>query len=497
MKALLIIFFPLIVLFICVSCKNDSIPRYHPVGISNVPRDSVAVEVSADTNAVRIIFNQIITKLNIRPRLVFTTDTEEGTHTNRGTVYMTLADIERCKRLGSQFRLAIAILAGHECHHFIRGISGAYSGTCAKNCDNQDEREADIFGVFCAYLYQGYPVLENTPKVFEVLCQANLYDKCHPGLTDRQHSATVVSDLVEQYIQIYDQACYTFFLPYDETMVQAALKAFEFLNNQLPNLSEIQNNLSVAYILMALNAPGYDNPYAFPLELDFAFRLKSEGPKGSSILSGKQLNYLAKADSLNKLVLKKSPGHRQASINSYCIKLISGDSIAENDLIKLKKDPAFGLLYGIWLSQQGWQTKATLEFDKVIKNPHTALHLQRLAAINLAKITKTEYHDSDPSFSYDGIKKETLDIDNEKLSDYVFNGPKGEYKYQSLDENKNFRIGHYAFSGNKIFVLRQRLRTISQEKLLQIKYVKYRNKQFLVRLYGREPVELIFIRTEY
>lgn len=193
------------------------------------------------------------------------------------TIKIEEAAFDVCAQLGTHRDAALAILIAHEFIHFskkhagIRGFTCTYyEDTAELSYDNQEE-EADFWGLFSTYL-AGYDVLEVAPNLLATIYQQYGFTQQmqgYPPLQVRQQLGNRAIQKLTEYIQLYEAGNYlTAIGAYEQaaSCYGTILEAY-----QSP---ELHNNLAVSLIRQALAiAPKGTYPYAYPIELAIDSRL--------------------------------------------------------------------------------------------------------------------------------------------------------------------------------------------------------------------------------
>lgn len=383
-----------------LGCQGDKLPPVAPALWTSAAADTTApageFHTTADAQADELLA-QVVKKLQIPAHIKVQRVPHGRTAYAKGTISLLHDDFQRCLQAGPQAELALALLLGHELYHAYRQQAGAYGTGNAHPCDPTDELNADVFGVFYAWLYADLPVKAHTASVIERLLAGSFHSDCHPDPRQRTQAARLAIDKTQQLIQLYDQAALTLAMPWSNESIAPALEALHQLNSLLPQLPELMNNLAAAHIRQVLNEESSQGTfaYAFPLELDYAFRLKVEKPKsGAKDLSHRQRQWLSEAQKLLDQVLQLRPGHPQATLNRTSIQLI------REELRQLPDAPALGaawqVLQAICWAQNGQEARAKDQLQRLATSTQLTADIRQLAAINLAKLAGMPYPENWP-----------------------------------------------------------------------------------------------------
>ena len=188
--------------------------------------------------------------------------------------------LDICAAMGQNSEAALAFILGHELAHayqktqrnFVEPSSYIELGITGVAHSKTQEREADIFGVFSAYL-AGYKTVKILPTLIQKLYEG--YDligkdlKKYPTLDIRKRTAREVRKKVEELIQIYEVANHL--IAIGEYELAAA--SFNYISTYYKG-PELLNNEGMAYVLHAMNFTDKNiDTYLYPLEIDWSTRL--------------------------------------------------------------------------------------------------------------------------------------------------------------------------------------------------------------------------------
>lgn len=239
-----------------------------------------------------------------------------------------------CQAFGQDANSALAFVIGHELAHAYQNEHRRmlYLKGGGEDGDTHKEKEADIQGLFNAYLagFQSHKIL---PELIESIYRAyHLLDEPLPGyppFEERKKTAHEVQKRVNELILLFESANYL-------TVIGKYKYAASCYNEILDSYKsrEIHNNLGVVYALEAMtfkNDPS--DAFWYPFELDAQTRLKKEPFRGT---------HPDRIPSIRKLFLKDAQFHFDeaikldnsyltASINRMCIDILLGKPQAAID----------------------------------------------------------------------------------------------------------------------------------------------------------------------
>lgn len=386
------------------SCRQESAPLPYVPPRAASSAQAVENEPSSieDPTADPAQLERIKALLYIPPSIKVNLSKEYRTAYREGSITIHLEDYERCIAQGKQADLALALLLGHELYHAYRAAEGGYRNPTSVPCDAAEELDADVFGVFYAWLYADLPVKAHSSETIAKLLQGSYHGDCYPHLERRKQAAQLATQKAIALAHLTDAANLAFAMPWHNDALQPALQALRYLHNVLPNTPELANNLAVAYLRLALNQEGHDAfPFAFPLEADFALRLKTEQPKsGAKDFSRQQRLWMQEAQSLLELALRLHPKYAAARINHTALGLIR----EELPVINPSKLPNENgqLLYAISLAQNSREEEAKQHFSNLSQRAKSQ-GVRQLATINLAKMSGLPYPDHLPDLADNAI----------------------------------------------------------------------------------------------
>lgn len=194
-----------------------------------------------------------------------------------GKIIIEKAVFDICKTFGEDSESALAFIIGHELGHFFeRTNNKGFATNYLKWAHTQKEEEqADIWGVFCAYLAD-YKTTSIVPKLIDVIYREyGLIDKKddlygYPKFKIRQESAQNVLQQVDKLIEIFDTANFLNAMG----KYELAASSYEYIL-QFYQGREIYNNLGVNYALHAMNfTPKNVDQFLYPFEIDTNTRIK-------------------------------------------------------------------------------------------------------------------------------------------------------------------------------------------------------------------------------
>jgi len=282
-----------------------------------------------------------------------------------------------CQQMGKDSLNALSFILGHELTHYLRNHpSGNFS--CIHIDKNEElrsrlkhEQEADLFGLFTAYLAQ-YDAIKVSPKILDLLYKSyNLPEEIpnYDPLKVRQQANKSAVKEIEKLICTFETANYL-------TAIGDFSKAtacYEAILKSYKNY-EIYNNLGVLIALDAIDLSYNKNiPFAYPLELDLTSRLyKGREPYGAGFNLEREV-MLEKAKGYIKEALKYDQRSASAYINLACINDLLGDfdAVEKNLIMANNANPSNAqnghvmLVEGILAAHQGNEKLAIKKFNAV------------------------------------------------------------------------------------------------------------------------------------
>ena len=282
-----------------------------------------------------------------------------------------------CQKMGKDSLNALSFILGHELTHYLRNHpSGNFS--CIHIDKNEElrsrlkhEQEADLFGLFTAYLAQ-YDAIKVSPKILDLLYDSyNLPEEIpnYDPLKVRQQANKSAIKEIEKLICTFETANYL-------TAIGDFSKATACYEAILKNYKnyEIYNNLGVLIALDAIDLSYNKNiPFVYPLELDLTSRLyKGREPYGAGFDIERNL-MLEKAKGYINEALKYDQQSVSAYTNLACINDLLGDfnSVKRNLAKANNASPSsvqkgrIMLVEGILAAHQGNEELATKKFNTV------------------------------------------------------------------------------------------------------------------------------------
>lgn len=236
-----------------------------------------------------------------------------------------------CRTFGPDSLDALAFIIGHELAHAQLHRSNAshyleYDKSINK--DKRQEHEADLQGLFNAYL-AGYRTFDILPDLISrIYAEYQLNDQQlakYPSLQVRQQSVRTMQRDLKKLIQIFEGANYLTAIGEYEL----AAASYEYIEQRYKG-REIYNNLAVNYALQAINFTEEDvDVFLYPLELDWNTRMKKpKNRMGGKDLKPKEQLYrmrlLARAEQYLQTAKKMDTQYTVTDINVMCILSLQG-----------------------------------------------------------------------------------------------------------------------------------------------------------------------------
>lgn len=392
--------------------------------------------------------------------------------------------IDICQSFGADGEAALAFIIGHELAHAFQRSKSSFAGPSSYlelgltdvAHSKEKEREADIFGVFSAYL-SGYKTIKILPTLIQKLYEGyGLVEKPlvkYPELGIRKRTAREVRKKVEELVQIFEVANHLSVIGEHEL----AASSYQYISKYYQG-PEVLNNEGVAHTLHAINFSANNvDDYLYPLEIDWNSRLRKprllEGDRALTPTEQRyRQKYLLKALEKFKEALLLNPNYFSADINIISVLSLMGQHQQAIDYYyknhtkfllakpnqQVKADLAFAIA----------QTKFDLSasnaiWEKYSNNSNPAIAYQ--AKFNLEKNNYQKFVNSINGnldcnlpisidtpidrISLERINQPNLftinEVDNLKLGIrktsnsmvYQFNSPKGKFVIQRVIKNGN------------------------------------------------------------
>ena len=297
--------------------------------------------------------------------------------------------IDICHTMGARETDALAFLLGHELTHFYQhlhwqkaGFAGGFlADRHAFEEHKGEEKEADLYGAFIAYL-ANYQPTEVVPDLIEAIYKdynLKAQIKNYPSLSERKMIAKDVCQKVEELIQIFESANY--FMAIGE-YANAASSYAHIL--QFVKYRELYNNLGTALIATGIQIPaGKEIVFQYPLEIDQEIPLRD-------VVDLSRETVLAQAILHLQTALQMDEKAYNTQLNLASAYLLAKDYSKANELIKqlemlapgAKEKANIHLLKGIALAQQGDKKEGRLHFKQAFQLSQEE-NIRLVAAYNL------------------------------------------------------------------------------------------------------------------
>lgn len=309
------------------------------------------------------------------PKLLFTDDNQGPRYRESAqTIVLDERSMEVCRSFGRDSVSALAFIIGHELAHFFHSKHHGHQTEFSylafdrgKHGDAEQERLADVQGIFNAYL-AGYRTTAILPKVI-----AKLYDSYqlkskldgYPSLSERQRTSAEVLATVDTLTQLYEAASYLTALG----QYELAAASYQYILRYYPG-REVYNNLGACHALHALFCSAKSpDAFQYPLEIDTDSRLTRPRARGgeseltdSERALRKQL--LLEAEKALKTAGRLDPSYFPVDVNLLCVLALQGKSgeavrhwethrIAANSKVSASQKNRGRLALGIALAQTG------------------------------------------------------------------------------------------------------------------------------------------------
>ncbi len=309
------------------------------------------------------------------PKLLFTDDNQGPRYRESAqTIVLDGRSIEVCRSFGRDSVSALAFIIGHELAHFFHSKHHGHKAEFSylafdrgKHGDAEQERLADVQGIFNAYL-AGYRTTAILPKVIAKLYESyQLKSKLegYPSLPERQRTSAEVLATVDTLTQLYETANYLTALG----QYELAAASYQYILRYYPG-REVYNNLGASHALHAMFCSAKSpDAYQYPLELDTDSRLtrpRARGGESELTDSERALRkrLLAEAEKALKTAGWLDPSYFPVDVNLLCVLALQGKSseavkhwkdhrINESKRISLSEKNRARLALGIALAQTG------------------------------------------------------------------------------------------------------------------------------------------------
>ncbi len=343
--------------------------------------DSQAVE--SKKSKIPAIAEQVLKNLYLTygdrqrpcPKLIFTDDNQGPRYRESAqTIVLDGRSMQVCRSFGRDSVSALAFIIGHELAHFFHSKKHGHQHEFSylafdrgKHGDAEQERLADVQGIFNAYL-AGYRTIAILPKVIAKLYESyQLKSKLdgYPALAERQQTSAEILTTVDTLTQLYETANFLTALG----QYELAAASYQYILRYYPG-REVYNNLGVCHSLHALFC-SVKSPDAFqyPLEIDTDSRLSRPRARGgeseltdSERALRKQL--LLDAEKALKTAGRLDPSYFPVDVNLLCVLALQGKSgeakqhwekhkMAANKGVSASEKNRAKLALGIALAQTG------------------------------------------------------------------------------------------------------------------------------------------------
>lgn len=271
--------------------------------------------------------------IHLKPNIKITSDVEKvaAYYPRQNLIIIEEKAYNICQSFGADAQSALAFIIGHElAHAFEKSHETNYLAfDHAIEGDKKAEYNADIFGLFNAYLanFKSIDILpELIDRIYDEYKLKNKKLTSYPSLEERQYTARTVVEAVNRLIQVYEGANYLAAIgQYD-----LAAASFEYIASHYQG-REVYNNLGVNYALHAINFTDKDvDVFLYPLELDWESRIKKpKTDRGDKDLSPEQMQYrrmfLLKAKKYLEKASLMDPKYFISDLNMVCVLSLLGN----------------------------------------------------------------------------------------------------------------------------------------------------------------------------
>lgn len=298
--------------------------------------------------------------------------------------------LEICKTMGALRDDAIAFILGHELVHYYHhhDKKNFLPDRKTYNKEQEEEREADLYGAFYAQL-AGYELDEVVSPLFEKIYKVYGFEKKsarYPPLEERIALAESRCEIANKYKQIYKMG--GVLLATGE--YAAAIACFAYVGQNI-KFQENYLNLGAAYLELALGQ--IPDPHKHP---DYPIMASLESPfRDAPAKRPVEVEALLKAERNLRLSLDYAPESLAARFNLYgvydmqkkksSVKAIQQELKAREAYFGEWEKAAFVILQAITLSREdsAKREEAADSLNKLINNSRTPAYLRAVAKNNL------------------------------------------------------------------------------------------------------------------
>jgi tetratricopeptide (TPR) repeat protein len=244
------------------------------------------------------------------------------------------------RSFGKDSLTVLAAVLGHELAHFYQNQGSRHGETTnflayahEENADYEKEKEADLNGVFTAFVAGYKGVKDILPDMLEEIYRTyGLNDKAlsnYPPIETRKRTAVEVQRKADTLLHVFKAANYlTAAGEYEK-----ALACFNYLLRFYDG-AEALSNTGTLLALQSLRVGGKKaTPFSYPLEIDIYSRLSEARAEPLTPEEESQRQaLLQKAKDFFDQALEKMPDYRPAMINSICVDMMSGKGEEASDM---------------------------------------------------------------------------------------------------------------------------------------------------------------------
>ncbi len=300
--------------------------------------------------------------------------------------------IDICHTMGERETDALAFLIGHELTHFYQHlhwqkaefVGGFLTDRFAFEAHKGEEKEADLYGAFIAYV-ANYQPMKVVPDLIEAIYKGynlNAQIKNYPSLTERKMIANEVCNKVDELVQIFESGNY--FMAMGEYASAASSYAHIL---QFVKYKQLYNNLGTALVATAIQIPdGEEFFFQYPLAIHQEIPLRAAEDISRKVVLEQAILNLQTAVRMDAKAFT-------IQLNLASAYLLSKDYLKANLLIKelfllsttAKEKASLHLLKGIAFAQQGRKKDGKRHFEQALQLSREE-HIRLIAAYNLNAI---------------------------------------------------------------------------------------------------------------
>ncbi|MBK8643926.1 MAG: hypothetical protein IPN15_17480 [Saprospiraceae bacterium] len=381
-----------------------------------------------------------------------------------------------CREFKKDSLNALAFVIAHELSHAIqkhRKSNNESSNFLMTNDIGthkyQEEREADLQGVFICYLAGYKPSAVIKSLIHSIYEKYNLNSaqlNGYPPKSERIKSSETVLEMANELIQLYE--CANILVMHTEYTL--AELCYRYILNKYQG-AEIYNNLGLVNVYLAIQLYDEDKDiYAYPFELDVNSNLsklrKARGPisEEDKII---RKRYLDRGIELFRKALEINPDYSIPAINLICALNLRGEYgdainffesftktnklVEKEKLLKLKM--AVGISYALQQNSQ-----SLTYFNSVIKSSVYSLKMQANHNIDVFNKCAFKAVSSNPCTQLETVQPSDdvfLSLNDVKVKNCVLDERNGGFRFLYQIDGQLIRYQFQAPTGPVLSIRRQ------------------------------------------